>query len=379
MRVSKRIFALIIVVITGVHMAFSPCVALLSRADENTVHSYSVGEYNLIFDDAGVVPNSVRDRIGETFRTVYPIMAERYNKSAPKTVYLDIRTSGDGVAYASGNRITLFANWITDNPSDTDCITHELFHVVQSYPGYPEEHIWAIEGITDYARYKFGLYNDKQGWGLPNYNSGQNYTNSYGVAARFFVWLEQKKMADLVPKMDVILRRGDYTNESWVEVTGKTVDELWAEYAANPSVLPASAVISDIHYTLPYKTVYNVWETLDLSGLNVVKLMQDGTVWRVEDYTVSGYDPVPGDCRISVRYGDFVKRFFVQIADEPPRGDVNGDGRQNLQDIMKMRNFILKAEQPTAKQAYFADMNGDNLINAVDVLRLRDKILHVKK
>ena len=371
-----RILALFTIIITGLHMGANiPCATLLSHADDSSVYTYQVDDYILYLDDAGVLAVSVRERIGETFRTVYPIMAARYNKTAPKTVYLNVDTENEGVAHAAGNRITLMASWINSNPNDTDCITHELFHVVQSYRSY--DPVWLIEGITDYARYKFGLYNDEAHWSLPGFSSADKYTDSYRVTARFLVWIEQKKNPDIVANLDIALRNGTYTANKWVDFTGKTLDELWSEYAKSPAITGASAIVTDIYYTLPYKTEYNVWESLDLEGLNVVKLMQDGTVRCAVGFKATGYSGTAGPNRITVTYQDMFKRFYVNVADPPVRGDVNRDGCTNLQDIMKMRKFILSKATPSDEQIYFADMNGDGTVSAADVMRLRNKILGV--
>ena len=53
------------------------------------------------------------------------------------------------------------------------------------------------EGLADYARYKYGVNNAAAGWSLPNYASGQSYTNAYAVTARFLVWLELRVRSTL--------------------------------------------------------------------------------------------------------------------------------------------------------------------------------------
>jgi len=40
----------------------------------------------------------------------------------------------------------------------------------------------------------------------------------------------------LVKDFNKQLREHTYTEDSWKKATGKTVDELWTEYAANPAV-----------------------------------------------------------------------------------------------------------------------------------------------
>jgi hypothetical protein len=108
-------------------------------------------------------------------------------------------------------------------------------HVVQNYgrSGGPG---WLTEGIADYARYKFGVNNEGAKWALPPYKAGQSYRNSYRITAAFFNWLETKQYAGLVKKVDAQLRDHTYTSSTWKDLTGKTLDELWADYASAKSV-----------------------------------------------------------------------------------------------------------------------------------------------
>ena len=107
-------------------------------------------------------------------------------------------------------------------------------HIVQSYPdGAPG---WLVEGVADYVRYKLGVDNAGAGWSLTPFNPKQNYTNAYRITARFLVWAEKKYSKKLVKKMDAAMRNQTYQPELWTKLTGKTVDELWKEYANDPAI-----------------------------------------------------------------------------------------------------------------------------------------------
>jgi hypothetical protein len=54
--------------------------------------------------------------------------------------------------------------------------------------------------------------------------------------ARFLVWLDQHGHPKLVNELDAAARTRTYTPEIWKQKTGKTLDELWATYAAQPAV-----------------------------------------------------------------------------------------------------------------------------------------------
>jgi glycerophosphoryl diester phosphodiesterase len=188
----------------------------------------------MTFDDAGAISSDLRDRLAYTFQEVYPKMANDFNPGTATHVNVKIDWGYDGVAYTAGGEIVISANYIRSHSNDTDCFTHELMHVVQSYRyGAPG---WLTEGIADYARYKYGLYNTQAGWGLPDYRSGQNYTDAYTVTARFLVWLDKYVRPGIVKELDTRLRNGTYTDNTWNELTGQSVDRLWQTYAADPSL-----------------------------------------------------------------------------------------------------------------------------------------------
>jgi hypothetical protein len=106
-------------------------------------------------------------------------------------------------------------------------------HVVQNYPGY--EPGWLVEGIADYARWKYGRNNRAGNWWLLKFDRGQRYTDSYRVTARFLAWCEQC-YPNVVNELDSALRKNIYGTRLWTQITnGKTVEELWNEYSKNPT------------------------------------------------------------------------------------------------------------------------------------------------
>jgi len=177
----------------------------------------------------------LKDKLIRTFFEVYPKLAKEYNKSTSKKVTFVIDTAYDGVAATGNDTVVFSAKYMSKHPGDIDVVTHEVMHIVQAYgnsvgPG------WLTEGIADYARFKFGVDNAGAKWALPAFKSTQNYDNAYRVTARFLVWTEKNFRPGLVKELDKQLRDHTYTNDSWKNLTGKTVDELWAAYAANPAI-----------------------------------------------------------------------------------------------------------------------------------------------
>lgn len=176
-----------------------------------------------------------KQKMIDAFYKVYPAERKRFNKDAAERVVFIIDPGYKGVAATGGGVVRYNPKWLKDHPEDIDVVTHEVMHIVQNYgrSGGPG---WLTEGIADYVRYKYGVNNVAGKWTLPDYKEGQSYTNSYRVTARFLVWLEEQGHTKLVNKLDAALRSHTYMPELWKEVTGKTVEELWAEYAKNPAV-----------------------------------------------------------------------------------------------------------------------------------------------
>jgi hypothetical protein len=191
--------------------------------------------FTVVFNcNAPTFDSAVHQNLINAFFDVYPKEVARFNKNAVKKVYFFIDTAYDGVAATYGDHIRYNPSWFRTHPKDIDVVTHEVMHVVQSYPGYDPG--WLVEGIADYARYTYGVDNPGAHWTMPDYNATQSYKNAYRVTARFLVWLQKNKRKDIVDKFDTALRSNTYKASMWKDLTGKTVDELWAEYAANPVI-----------------------------------------------------------------------------------------------------------------------------------------------
>lgn len=192
--------------------------------------------YQLVFisKDPDLDP-AVKKNLIDTYFKIYPTLVKTFNKKSTKEVLFVVDTAYKAVAEASGNRVLFSAGYLKANPTDIDVVTHETMHLVQGY-GYSAGPVWLTEGIADYVRYKYGVDNIGSKWSLPEFDEKQSYTNSYRITARFFEWLEQNVKPGLISTLDDELRKHTYTEKSWAALTGKNIDELWAEYAKSPAV-----------------------------------------------------------------------------------------------------------------------------------------------
>jgi hypothetical protein len=209
-------------------------ITLSANAQQTQVFNKKGYQLTLINQDV-TLDTALQQRLVNTFYTVYPELAKTYNKKTAKKVTFVIDTAYKGVAETNDGKVTISSEWLHKRPEDIDVVTHEVMHIVQDY-GESTGPGWLTEGIADYARYKFGINNPAAKWALPAYKPTQKYTDAYRVTARFLVWIEEKVKPGIVKDFNKQLRLHTFTDNSWKTATGKTLDELWAEYAANPEI-----------------------------------------------------------------------------------------------------------------------------------------------
>lgn len=176
-----------------------------------------------------------------------PVLAEQYPKivallpgegfAAPTHFKITVKPM-DGVAYTVGTHVVVSADWLRSQMKGEaiGSVVHELVHVVQQYgnnynnaraPG------WLVEGMADYYRW-FKYEPQSHGadiiWMQQQRNFTPHYDGSYRISANFLDWLTQKYDAKIVTEVNADLRAGKYSDDFWKERTGKTIQELGAEW-----------------------------------------------------------------------------------------------------------------------------------------------------
>ena len=204
-----------------------------------SVDTIKKDDYQLVFinKNSAFNPNIQKELI-ETYFKVFPTLVNTFNDKTTHNVLFVTDTAYKGVAEASGNRILFSTNYMNAHPTDIDIVTHEGMHLVQGY-GYGSGPVWLTEGIADFIRYRYGVDNIGSKWALPDLTAKHNekkYENSYRITARFFEWIDQKVKPGLIIELDKELRNKTYNKDTWVKLSGKTIDELWDEYAKNPEL-----------------------------------------------------------------------------------------------------------------------------------------------
>jgi len=213
--------------------------------------THTSGSYTVKFknEDSRLSP-TVKDKLISYFFKVYPKEVARFNSKAPKSVTIIIDPDYTAAAaMAGGSQITVSAKYLRSSPDDIDLITHEAMHLVQAYPGGSSNPSWLWEGIADYAREKYGVTNT--GWSLPEYESGQKYTDSYRVTASFLIWCEENVKGNIVDILDDKMRAGTYNTGTWEAITGSTVGELWSRYATSDRLLKGQTLVAGKYLRSP--------------------------------------------------------------------------------------------------------------------------------
>ena len=145
----------------------------------------------------------------------------------PSEVKIVFKKDMKGVAYTSGNVITIAAKWVQRHPDDYGMVAHELTHVVQSYRDTPRDAGWVVEGMADYVRF-FKYEPDAD---LGPVNTGKaGYRDGYRTAAKFLSWIEKTHDKDVIAQLNQALRNSEYKDSLFKKATGKSLDDLWDEF-----------------------------------------------------------------------------------------------------------------------------------------------------
>lgn len=200
------------------------------------VDTIKQGKYSLIFiNKSPDFDTAVKKRLVEVFFINYPKEAKLYNKKTTRKVVFIVDPAYEGVAAAASGIVRFNPAWFKKNPGDVDVVTHEVMHLVQSYPNGAGPG-WITEGIADYVRFTLGVDNEGANWKLPEFSEKQSYENAYRITARFFYWVERNVKKGTIKKLDKAMRENVYAETFWEKTTGKSLQSLWEEYSRKPTI-----------------------------------------------------------------------------------------------------------------------------------------------
>jgi basic secretory peptidase family protein len=170
------------------------------------------------------------DKAARVCERQYPMINDELKSDGykpPTQVTMTLKKDYRGVAATGGSRIVGSVKYFHDHPGDIGAMVHETVHVVQHYrsrsnPG------WLVEGVADYVRFfkyepgKIGRINPDRA----------RYDGAYRQTAAFLNYVTEKYDRDLVRKLNAAMRRGEYKEDLWTELTKKTAKELGEEWKA---------------------------------------------------------------------------------------------------------------------------------------------------
>ncbi|KAJ1295021.1 hypothetical protein BS78_01G191300 [Paspalum vaginatum] len=140
-------------------------------------------------------------------------------------------TATDGIAYTDGSTVVLNAGYVNNYTGDvraevTGVLYHETVHVWQWGLQDYDAHWWVYEGIADFVRLRAGYA--PAHWVRPG--QGGSWDKGYDVTARFLDYCDSLRPG-FVAVLNAKLKNG-YSDDYFVQILGKCVQELWLEYKA---------------------------------------------------------------------------------------------------------------------------------------------------
>jgi hypothetical protein len=194
-------------------------------------------KYEITFDasDAPELKPWIDEKLKPVCIAWYPKIVEMLPSegfSAPERFTIYFHSDMPGVAHAMGTEIHCGAPWFSQNLDGeaAGAVVHEMVHIVQQYGrtrGARRNPGWMVEGLADYIRWH--LYEAAENRRQPNPDRA-NYTDSYQTTAAFLAYVVGAHDAKLIEKFNAAMRDGKYDEKLWEDLTGKSVDQLWAEY-----------------------------------------------------------------------------------------------------------------------------------------------------
>ena len=186
-------------------------------------------EYIIDVTDAPEMADWV-DNAVKACERAYPMICEQLKSDdfrPPNVIHIRMKSDYDGVAEASGTRITGSVRFFKAHPDDLGAMVHETTHVVQRYRGRGNPG-WLVEGLADYIRF----FKYEPGNIGPINPNRSHYNNSYRVSAAFLDFLCRTYDPTIVHDLNAMMREGRYDESFFKERTGKTLpelDEQWRE------------------------------------------------------------------------------------------------------------------------------------------------------
>lgn len=182
----------------------------------------------------------VQDKLAPVLAVWYPKLVAWLPSpgfTAPPRFKITLK-SMKGVAYTVGTNVSVSTEWIRHemNGQAIGSLVHECVHVVQQYGhsyGGAKAPFWLTEGMADYFRwfkYEPQSHGADLDWVKRQPKDSIRYDGAYRISANFLDWVTRKYAPRIVVELNAAMRDGTYSDDLWKQKTGKTLQELGAEW-----------------------------------------------------------------------------------------------------------------------------------------------------
>jgi basic secretory peptidase family protein/F5/8 type C domain-containing protein len=168
------------------------------------------------------------DKAARICEREYPLLCEDLKSDGWKpsrVITMTLKSRYRGVAATGGDHITGSVRYFKSHPDDFGAMIHETVHTIQGLRGVNNPG-WLIEGVADYERF----FKYEPGQAGPVDPDKAHYDGSYRVTATFLDYVSEKYDKELVSKLNAHMRAGDYSDNLFKDLTGKTLKELDDEW-----------------------------------------------------------------------------------------------------------------------------------------------------
>ena len=185
---------------------------------------------------------------------VYPKIVAALSEGAPRPpkqfdLVFKRRLTNDNLGLGGSSGVWLNGGYFAQRPEMLESVlVHELVHVAQSYVRSAPSH-WT-EGLADYVRIKLGYTNGTVCAGCstiyPHYRSG------YECTAAFLLFVDDRFGPEPIHRLDDALRKGRYTDEVFVQATGRKLEDLWREFRTTAAFSKDAAALLGVQEALGF-------------------------------------------------------------------------------------------------------------------------------
>jgi len=168
------------------------------------------------------------NRTAQTCERAYPMICDELAAEGfrpPSLIPFVIRRDASALVAVSGVRIVASSGYFEANPHDVGAVVYATSHVVQGYRGKSRPG-WLVNGIADYIRF----FKFEPGAIEPPDPATARYDGDSRETAAFLAYLVAKYDPALVRRLNQALRDGQYTDDLWASLTGKSLRELGDEW-----------------------------------------------------------------------------------------------------------------------------------------------------